>query len=482
MEKADYSKIGLKAGLEIHQQLDTGKLFCRCPSLLRNDQPSSIITRKLHAVAGESGEVDVAAKYESTLDKEFIYQIYDENVCLVDLDEEPPRQINQEALKIALHISILLNCEIVPLTQIMRKTVVDGSNTGGFQRTVLIAKDGYVETSQGKVRIDSVFLEEDSARPVLKTESQVVYRLDRLGIPLVEIATAPDIKSPEQAKETALKIGEILRSCKVRRGIGSIRQDLNISIKGSNRVEIKGFQDPKIMVKTVENEIKRQENFLKNKEKNPSEVRQAISDATTEFLRPMPGSSRMYPETDLPLLKLSREFINETKKTLPKSRVKIKDELKETGLNQEMIKLLLKKNKLSDFKEFVQIINKPDLVAKLLLIFPKEIASHEKLSIERINKRLSKEALAFVLENLRDNKVSESQIKDVLRRIAKGTDARDAVLFKKQDLGKIEEQVMKLIKSKPGLSEKAYMGLVMKDFKGKISGKDIFEIIKKYVV
>ena len=217
-EELNYSEIGLKSGLEIHQQLDTSKLFCNCPSLLRKDEPSFKVKRKLHAVAGEFGQVDVAVSHEMEKGKEFLYQGYDTN-CLVELDEEPPHQINQEALEIALQIAILLNCKIIPITQIMRKTVLDGSNTSGFQRTVLIARDGWLETNFGKVGIDTICLEEDSARIIDKSEKISIYRLDRLGIPLVEIATAPDIKSPEQAKETALLIGDILRSCKVKRGI-----------------------------------------------------------------------------------------------------------------------------------------------------------------------------------------------------------------------------------------------------------------------
>src|SRR3989338_1057402 len=251
----------LKSGLEIHQQLDTGKLFCRCPSILRNDTPLKEIKRKMHAVAGESGEIDAAAKHEVSQDKEFIYQFYDTN-CLVELDEAPPMEISQEALQVALHIALLLNCEILPITQIMRKTVIDGSNTSGFQRTVLIGRNGFVETKAGKVRIATIFLEEDASRIVEKKENTSIFRLDRLGIPLVEIATEPDIKTAEQAKEVALFIGDVLRSCKVKRGIGTIRQDINVSIPGHPRIEIKGFQDAKMFVPVIENEIKRQEENL----------------------------------------------------------------------------------------------------------------------------------------------------------------------------------------------------------------------------
>ena len=479
-EVLDYNKLGFKAGLEIHQQLDTKKLFCNCPSLLRKDEPDFEIRRKLHAVAGESGDIDKAAKHEASLGREFVYQGYD-TTCLVELDEEPPHEINQDALRIALQIAVLLNAKIIPLTQIMRKTVIDGSNTSGFQRTVFIARDGYVKTEQGIVRIDTIFLEEDSARTISKKDSESIFRLDRLGIPLVEIATAPDIKTPKQAKEVALYIGEILRSVKVKRGIGTIRQDVNISIKDGERVEIKGMQDMKIFVKTIQNEIDRQKNLVNKKKKVKPEVRNVLPDGSTEFLRPMPGAARMYPETDLPLLKIHRNLINKVKRNLPRLRKDIEKELERKGLSNEMIKLLFKQNKFDEFKELLEIVNKPQLVAKVLLIFPKEIAKHEKIAKINIEEVLNKNVLAYVLESFRKKKISENQIKHVLERIVKGEKLEEATKFEKEESHIIEENIMKIIKDNPGLSEKAYMGLVMKEFRGKIDGKDAIAIIKKYV-
>ena len=468
--------------MEIHQQLDTKKLFCNCPSLLRNDEPDFIVKRKLHVVAGEAGKVDVAAAHEASLGKEFVYQGYD-TTCLVELDEEPPHQINKEAFQIALHISLLLNCKILSATQIMRKTVIDGSNTGGFQRTVLIARDGYVETSQGRVGIKGIFLEEDAARPVSKQKGEIVYRLDRLGIPLVEIATEPDIKTAEQVKEVALHIGDILRACKVKRGIGTIRQDLNLSIKNGHRVEIKGFQEPKMMVITVNKEIQRQLELAKSGKKLEPEVRNALPNGGTEFLRPMPGSARMYPETDLPLLKISREKINEAKKTLPRLRADIKEELQRGGLNEEMAGLLMKKGKIEEFKEMSSILKIPSLIAKILLVYPKEIASHEKISEEQIEENLNIDALLFIVEALKDSKISEGDVKEVMRLIAKGTAVENAIKLEKADVSGIEERIMKVIKGKPGLNVNAYMGLIMQspEFKSKISGREAMEIIKKYV-
>jgi glutamyl-tRNA(Gln) amidotransferase subunit E len=259
----NWKKLGLKCGLEIHQQLDTRKLFCGCPSLLRYDKPDLIIKRRLRAVAGELGEVDIAARAEEIKAKEFIYELYSDTNCLVETDSEPPHPLNQEALRIALEIALLLNMKPVDEVQVMRKTVVDGSNTAGFQRTCLVARDGWIETSFGRVGITTLCLEEDSARKIEEGKDYVIFRLDRLGIPLVEIRTAPQMHSPAQVLEVAQQIGLVLRSTrKVKRGIGTIRQDINISIKEGARIEIKGAQELKLIPKLVEYEAIRQKKLI----------------------------------------------------------------------------------------------------------------------------------------------------------------------------------------------------------------------------
>jgi Glu-tRNA(Gln) amidotransferase subunit E-like FAD-binding protein len=478
MSEIDYSKLKFKSGLEIHQQLDSHKLFCNCPSLLRNDEPDFTIQRKLHAVAGESGEVDIAAQYQANLKKEFIYQGYKDNSCLVELDEEPPHEINEEALKIALQISLLLNCKIIPFTQIMRKTVINGSNTSGFQRTLLIAREGYVETAFGKVGIDTICLEEDSAREVKKEGNKVYWNLDRLGIPLIEIATAPDIKSAEQAKEVALHIGDVLRSCKVKRGIGTIRQDVNISILNGNRIEMKGVQDMKTFLKTIENEVLRQKKLYDEGKPTKAEVRNALPDSTSEFLRPMPGADRMYPETDLPLLKISRDFINEIKKELPKLRSDIAGELKENGLSDEMVKLVLSEDKIDEFKMLSEVYSNINFIAKMILLFPKEIVSKTGKKLEEVEEILI-EHYSEILRNVKKKKISEGDVKEILIKLVNGENFDNIINAEKVDNSEIEERVLNIIKSKPGLNANAYMGLVMGEMKGKINGKEAMEIINK---
>jgi len=477
-DNQDYLKLGLKAGVEIHQQLDTAKLFCNCPSILRKDEPDFQIERELHAVAGETGEIDIAAAYEAEQAKKFIYQGYNDNTCLVELDEEPPHPINQEALEIAIQIALLLNAKILTTTQIMRKTVIDGSNTSGFQRTVLIARNGFVETPSGKVGIQSIALEEDACRIILQEKDKTIFRLDRLGIPLVEIATDPDIKNPEQAKQVALQIGEILRACKVRRGIGTIRQDVNMSIEGGKRIEIKGVQEPALIAKTIITEAKRQQELIKQGKSKP-EVRKANPDGTTSFLRPLPGAARMYPETDLPLLKISKQLIDKIKKTLPKLKTEIRAELRKKGLSEELLKLILKQNKVEEFKALLKIINKPDLIAKTITLWPSEIA--KKLNIKNIDKKLSVDIIETILHNLQKGKISENDVKPIMRDIALGKSMSEALKVEKPKIENLEEEILKIIKQKPGLSIKAYMGLIMQKFKGKINPKEAMEILRKIV-
>ena len=255
-----YEELGLVAGLEIHQQLDSAtKLFCSCPTTLREPEESSReFFRYLHPTASELGEVDQAALEESRVGRRFEYLAY-ETTCLVEEDEEPPNRLNREALEIALEIGSLLDMSVVDQARVMRKIVVDGSNTTGFQRSTLIGTHGTIETEHGDVGIADLLLEEESAQRVAETEDGVRYSLDRLGIPLVEIGTDPDISSPAQASEVAETIGMMLRSTgRVKRGLGTIRQDVNVSIADGARVELKGVQDLALIDTLIEQEVDRQ--------------------------------------------------------------------------------------------------------------------------------------------------------------------------------------------------------------------------------
>jgi glutamyl-tRNA(Gln) amidotransferase subunit E len=263
-EKFDYRELGLKCGLEIHQQLDSKhKLFCKCPTHIRDISESSYeFFRYLRPTASEMGETDRAALEQSKFRRKYVYKGYDSN-CLVENDDEPPTEVNSEALEISMSITKLLNMKPVDQIHVMRKIVVDGSNTSGFQRTAFLGKDGYINTSVGPVGVGVLCLEEDACQKIEDKGDSVIYSLDRLGIPLVEIGTDPDIISPAHARETAQQIGMLLRSTgMVKRGLGTIRQDVNISIAKGARVELKGVQALDMIETMVEQEVERQVNLL----------------------------------------------------------------------------------------------------------------------------------------------------------------------------------------------------------------------------
>jgi glutamyl-tRNA(Gln) amidotransferase subunit E len=283
-DKFDYEELGLMMGLEIHQQLDSQtKLFCRCPNSLTDKEPEGRLERRLRPTQSELGEIDRAAYEESQRNLQFIYETYNHHTCLVEADEEPPAPLNQEAVDISITLAALMNMKVVDEFHTMRKQVIDGSNTSGFQRTGILATDGYVETKYGNVTIETLGLEEDAARRIGQEDGKIIFRLDRLGIPLAEITTSPDMHHPLQVKAVAYQLGQILRSTKVKRGLGTIRQDLNISIKEGARIEVKGVQDLDLMPTIVENEVERQLNLIeiaKELDQRDAEVNEEIHDVT----------------------------------------------------------------------------------------------------------------------------------------------------------------------------------------------------------
>ncbi len=258
----DYAALGLKAGIEIHQQLDTAeKLFCHCPTVLRDvEEHNGEFFRYLRATVSEMGEIDRAAREEMMVMRPFSYYAYD-TTCLVENDEEPPAPLNPEALELSLTIAKMMGMTPVEQVHVMRKLVIDGSNTSGFQRTGLVALNGTLPTGE---RIESICLEEEAAQRI----KDQLFSLDRLGIPLAEITTAPDMHTPEAVKSVAAYIGMLLRSTmQVKRGIGTIRQDVNVSIAEGARVEIKGVQELRLIDEVVRREVQRQVNLVAIKDK-----------------------------------------------------------------------------------------------------------------------------------------------------------------------------------------------------------------------
>ncbi|MFX0187532.1 MAG: Glu-tRNA(Gln) amidotransferase subunit GatE [Candidatus Hodarchaeota archaeon] len=269
MEEFDYEKLGLICGLEIHQQLDSKtKLFCRCPAKLQGTrEPDFTIKRFMRPVLGEMGTYDEAMLTEYEKGMSIIYEGYNDVICTYELDETPPFACNDQARRIALEIALLLNSNIIEEMHVCRKNYLDGSVPCGFQRTMILAKDGFVELENGKkIGIDIICLEEDAARKI-KTEKKTNYfRLDRLGIPLVEITTKPDINDPVECRECAERLGLLLWSTKVKKILGSIRQDINVSIKEGSRIEIKGVQKLDWIPILINHEVSRQLHLLEIKE------------------------------------------------------------------------------------------------------------------------------------------------------------------------------------------------------------------------
>jgi glutamyl-tRNA(Gln) amidotransferase subunit E len=620
----DYEKFGLKMGLEIHQQLNTDeKLFCPCECSLTDKKPQLKILRNLRPTQSELGKIDRAAFEESRRKLQFIYESYNQHTCLVEADEEPPQLLNLEALEISLIIASLVNMQIVDEFHVMRKQVIDGSNTGGFQRTGLIATNGYLETAYGKVIIDNLCLEEDAARRMHEEKGKTIFRLDRLGIPLVEITTDPSIHHPQQVKDVAYQIGQILRSTKVKRGLGTIRQDLNISISDGARVEIKGVQDLDLMPKMVENEVKRQVNLLEirdelqkrgasieneifdvksvftntesnivsnalyeggsvlaiklnrfegligrniqpnrrfgtelagyakkmgvsgifhtdelpsygitleevdevnkiigalsgdsfimvadedNKARNallevqrrvktaltyiPEETRKALEDGNSEYLRPLPTASRMYVETDIPAISISRKYIEKIENNLPELPSEKKNRMTaKYGLSEDLATQLVKNNKVDDFEKLEAEYNLDSTVIASTLAYTIKELKREGLNVDILDFVVLKEVFSYINEN----KIPTASITAVLRSVAKnGYSVREAVKnegLEKLSNGEVEMMIGNVISSnneiivQRGMSAMGpLMGIVMRSLKGKADGKLVNKLLKDKLI
>lgn len=599
-----YEKLGLKCGIEIHQQLEGKKLFCNCPTELRDDDPDSVISRKIRAVAGESGKVDIAAAQEQIRDKTFFYQGYHDTTCLVEADEEPPHEINADALYTTLQFCKLVNAEISPIVQVMRKTVVDGSNTTGFQRTALIARKGKIETSEGTVRIDNINVEEDAAKIISETNSSKTYRLDKLGIPLIEIGTAPDIRTPQQCHETSKKLGMLLRSLPgVKRGLGTIRQDVNVSIRDGNRIEFKGVQDLRMIPTIVELEVRRQAELLKiknelrglrlnefalndltillkdadseiikkcvneggkilgiklhgfagfigrelqpnyrlgtefsgrakvkagvggifhsdelpnygitesevrkikkkigctsgdafvlvaaeeNKAKQalqvvyerakeifvgvPKEVRKDLPDGRSKFMRPMPGAARMYPETDVPLIRLDDSKIDVPELLEDKAKRYQED----FSLSSDLANLVAKRNP----ELFEELVSKyPKIKAAFIADTITSILVEIKRKYQLDSDKLTDDNFRQLLQCLAEGKIHKDIVLDVLIDMIKGEfDVKKYEGLSTEDIHSVIKSIVEKNKNAPF---GALMGMCMKKLAGKASGQVISAELKK---
>ncbi len=631
-EGLNWEALGLKVGLELHQQLDTRhKLFCGCPTRLRDEEPDVRFLRRLRPTQSELGQVDEAALFEFKRGRSYLYEAYDDTVCLVEMDEEPPHEVNPEALDIALEAALLLKATPVDQICVMRKVVIDGSNTTGFQRTMLVAvggPDAVVEDEEGPVKIETICLEEDAARKMGEKGEIVEYRLDRLGIPLIEVATAPMIKSPEQARRVALKIGMLLRATgKVKRGLGTIRQDLNVSIEGGARTEIKGVQDLDLLPKIIELEVVRQLNLLKIAEELkrrgvdpsslkeefvdvsdvfngtkckviasglkkglrvvavrlqgfaglvgteiqpgrrlgtelkdhavywgrvegifhtdelpaygisesevealrskvsagpmdavvftvapweravealkavverarqavqgvPEETRSANPDGTTKYSRPRPGAARMYPETDVRPVTITRDRIEDIKRHLPETpEEKLKRFTEVYGLPRDLAELTLRSRRLELFERAVKETGAPPLLIASTLEYTLKGLKKEGVDVDS----LSDEALLDVFKAISAGAASKEAIPELIKWLASHPSRRveDALVelgLRKMSEDEVKELVCRIIDANLVLLEKrgeravnALMGEVMKHVRGRADGKLVAKFVREEV-
>jgi glutamyl-tRNA(Gln) amidotransferase subunit E len=268
MTEADYQTVGFKSGLEIHQQLFTDKkLFCRCPAGIYSENYDAEILRHMRPTLSELGEYDGTALMEFKTKKEIIYRINRNTVCTYEMDDTPPFLINEDALDIALGIGMLYNCKLVDELHIARKQYLDGSIPTGFQRTAIYAVDGWIPYKNRKIKIVQMSIEEDSCREVSDYSHNRIYLTDRLGMPLIETVTGPDMRFPNEVAEVGWICAKLVRSThKVRRGIGAARQDVNVSVEGGTRVEIKGVPRIGMIPLLTHNEAMRQWNLLRLRE------------------------------------------------------------------------------------------------------------------------------------------------------------------------------------------------------------------------
>ncbi|MDG6229035.1 MAG: Glu-tRNA(Gln) amidotransferase subunit GatE [Candidatus Thermoplasmatota archaeon] len=614
----DYKMLGFKAGLEIHQQLDTHKLFCMCPSEITDTLDYSF-ERILRPTQSELGDIDTAALAEAKRNRRFLYTASDASTCLVEADEEPPHQPNTDAIDVCLTMALLCKAVIVDELHFMRKIVIDGSNTSGFQRTGLLAMNGILDD----VHIQTIALEEDAARKIDQKAEVVTYGLDRLGIPLIEIATAPDMKDPMQARDVAENIGLLLRATgKVKRGLGTIRQDLNISIRDGERVEIKGIQSLSSIQRVAELETNRQlmlvdcKRILKERGKDvsvlkrptvidvkemlleidskmiskllkhgvgkavklpgfagllkkegftlgrelagyakvasgiggiihsdelpgygmteeqyvrlchlldidtldafvialgkgsmvdialdavckralyayegvPKEVRRALPDDSTEYQRPLPGAARMYPETDVRPIRITKQRVERLQRNLPeRPNEKLTRFIKQYQLNIDHIRQLLASGFESDFEELVALY--PDLQQVIVRIYLNTIPELKEKGVPV--ERLSKTLIIHVLNALNDTLFSKEGVPTILGYLldhpsATIKQAVEASGISSVDTKEVEDFTRNLIIDRADFVRQRgidalgpLMGVVMKRFRGRVDGAIISDILKK---
>ena len=477
---ADYKKLKLKVGLEIHQQIDTKhKLFCNCSTGMNESEVKYEVLRKQHPVASELGDIDIATQHEHMKNRSFTYQTFENETCIVDLDEEPPHNLNMEALETTIQVALLLNCDMPDEIQIMRKMITDGSNTSAFQRTMIIGMNGWLKYGNKKIEIKQICLEEDAASKTEEDAKNVKYKLNRLGIPLMEITTGIiEGYEPEQIQEIAFLIGIICRSTeKVKHGIGSVRQDVNVSIKNGERVEIKGVQELGLLSKVIEKEAERQTGL----KKVVKETRSANPDGSTKFNRPLPGAARMYPETDVLPIQMNKQWVNELKENLPeawtaklnrfKKKMKLSDDLAIQIIGSDYLKVFEKIIKKQSRINATVVANVFTSTLKDMRRSKLDTAALEERHFISMfeyysKKKIVKEAFPEILENF---------IKNSYESISESVKKLNLTMLKKSELNKI---ISNLVKDSPDTRKEKLYGIAMSRVRGRADPKEVLEIVE----
>ncbi|HJJ26931.1 MAG TPA: Glu-tRNA(Gln) amidotransferase subunit GatE [Methanocorpusculum sp.] len=600
----DYKALGLKAGIEIHQQLNTEeKLFSHSPTIIRNtDEHYGVVQRYLRTAASEMGTVDRAAAEEAMQKRLFTYYTYD-TTGLVEIDEEPPAPLNREALDIVLTIAKMFSMTPLPEIHTMRKMIVDGSATSGFQRTALAALNGKIADT---CRIETVAVEEEACQRVEDT----IFSVDRLGIPLIEVTTAPCMKTPEEVHDVAQYIGMVLRSTgKVKRGLGTIRQDVNVSIADGARVEIKGVQELDLIAEVVRREVQRQlsliairdellarnasvpgivEDFTKVFEGTqsnvlkkakcilgtvlrgfdglvgmeiqpgrrlgsemsdyakkcgvgglfhtdelpaygvtaeeveklrkaagagpqdaviivaateqkcrcatqmiicrakmafegvPEETRKMLEGGSTAYMRPLPGAARMYPETDVLPVPVTKEHF-ESLKTPELLTDKAARFVSEYGMDEGVAHQIVYSEKLPLFERAVSEGIRPVFAARTILASLKELS---RAGEDAAN--LPDEKVLGVMHAVEAGNAAKEAVLEILTACAKGLNVKDAIAkvapsFSRDELTSLVKSVVsdraEFIKQRGKSALGPVMGVVMKEVRGRIDGKIVSEVL-----
>ena len=465
----NYEELGFKAGLEIHQQLPHRKLFSHEPTEIRKDTPDFKIKRKLRARAGESGAVDAAAKHEESKKKLFEYRGYYDTDSLVEIDEEPPHDPCPQAIHTALQVAKLLHLTVADSLQFMRKIVIDGSNVSGFQRTGLVGFDGWIEVDGRRIGIESVCLEEEACQVIERKSKKDVYNLSRLGIPLLEIATAPDITSPEECKKVAAEIGMLLRSTeRVKRGLGTIRQDVNVSIENGARTEIKGFQDYRNIPAVVKNEVLRQQELIQSNQIVEKTVRKAEEDHSTTYLRPMPGSDRMYLETDVQPVPLDIEDVPvpttiRERQNIFQSEYDVSEDMATQAVSYEIDTGM-------NISKRIETYSSSSLSATNIIEFyaikSRDIPSTQ---FEKYSD--------IILEAISDGQASYNAVDKMLEDVKAGNFSLENYTL--MDEARLEDIIAQIIANNPDAPQGALMGMIMKETQGKADGATANQILQR---